>query len=132
MFVLTNAWRTVLRHKWRSLAILVVAMLVMFGSVFATAVRTEDHKAHTTTYSLQKTTAVIRPTAKEFVRESNADSSITKDYVPLDTYNDYLQMLQQGGMQPQYSMSVAMPMRQTGTVKAHRGQGRQKRRQDRR
>lgn len=121
MFVLTNAWRTVLRHKWRSLAILVVAMLVMFGSVFATAVHAEDHKAHTTTYSLQRTTAVIRPTAKEFVRESNADSSITKDYVSLDTYNNYLQMLEQGGMQPQYSMSVAMPMRQTGTVKAIAG-----------
>ncbi|MDF7664427.1 ABC transporter permease [Bifidobacterium sp. ESL0763] len=100
---------------------MVVAALVMFGGVFATAVHTAQHRAHTTAYRTHQVTAVIRPTVKERIRQSNADSSVTKQYLSLDDYTSYLMGLQQAGIQPQYSMSVSMPMRQTGAAKAIAG-----------
>ncbi|MDF7665797.1 ABC transporter permease [Bifidobacterium sp. ESL0745] len=122
MFVLTNAGSTVIRHKWRSLMMLLVSAIMIFGVVFATAVSSASDKAHGETYKAQAPVAVIRPTAAMEKTIKGDDVSSVKKYMSFDEYGGYAMSMQQIGVQdPQFSISVSMPMRQTGSLKAIAG-----------
>jgi putative ABC transport system permease protein len=114
MFVLSNAWSTVLRHKWRSLIALLAAGVVMFGGVFAQAVHAAYSKAHGETYDMQQPIAVVRPTTQTLAKRNDADPAVTKKYLNLQEYGMIAQALQASGsqQQPQYAMSASLPVRQ--------------------
>ncbi|WEV46924.1 ABC transporter permease [Bifidobacterium sp. ESL0690] len=122
MFVLTNAWSTVIRHKWRSIMMLLVAGVMIFGVVFATAVSSASDKAHGETYQVQSPIAVIRPNAATEKTLKGDDVSSVKKYMTFDQYGTYAMSLQQIGVQqPQFSIGISLPMRQTGATKAIAG-----------
>lgn len=122
MFVLTNAWSSVIRHKWRSIMMLLVAGIMIFGVVFATAVSAASGKAHGETYQAQAPIAVIRPNAATESGLKGDDVSSVKKYMSFDEYGTYAMSMQQIGVQqPQFSIGVSLPMRQTGSVKAIAG-----------
>ncbi|WEV67613.1 ABC transporter permease [Bifidobacterium sp. ESL0769] len=122
MFVLTNAWSTVIRHKWRSIMMLLVAGVMIFGVVFATAVSSASDKAHGETYQVQSPIAVIRPNAATEKTLKGDDVSSVKKYMTFDQYGTYAMSLQQIGVQqPQFSIGISLPMRQTDTAKAIAG-----------
>ncbi|WEV64195.1 FtsX-like permease family protein [Bifidobacterium sp. ESL0732] len=122
MFVLTNAWSSVIRHKWRSILMLLVAGIMIFGVVFATAVSSANDKAHGEIYQAQAPIAVIRPTAAMENKLKGDDASSVKKYMTFDDYGTYAMSLQQIGVQqPQFSIGISLPMKQAGTTKAIAG-----------
>lgn len=122
MFVLTNAWSKVIRHKWRSILMLLVAGVMIFGVVFAAAVSSASDKAHGETYQAQAPIAVIRPTAAMESKLKGDDASSVKKYMTFDDYGTYAMSLQQIGVQqPQFSIGISLPMKQAGTTKAIAG-----------
>ncbi|WP_044098163.1 ABC transporter permease [Bifidobacterium bohemicum] len=114
MFVLSNAWSTVLRHKWRSLIALLAACMVMFGGVFAQAVHAAYSKAHGKTYELLQPIAVIRPTEATLAKRNDADPAIVGKNLDLQEYGMIAQASQANNpqSQPQYAMSASLPLRQ--------------------
>ncbi|MDF7640201.1 ABC transporter permease [Bifidobacterium sp. ESL0784] len=122
MFVLTNAWSKVIRHKWRSIMMLLVAGIMIFGVVFATAVSSASNKAHGETYQTQAPIAVIRPSAEMESKIKGDDATSVKKYMSFDEYGTYAMSMQQIGVQqPQFSIGISLPMRQAGTTKAIAG-----------
>lgn len=123
MFVLTNAWSTTIRHKWRSIMFLLVAAIMMFGAVFTTAVAAASDKAHGDDYETQAPIAVIRPTAEMKTELKGDDPTTVKKYLGLEQYNTYATSVQQLAAQQQspFTVSASLPMRQTDTTKAIAG-----------
>ena len=63
MFVLKNAWSSIVRRKWRTLLTMFIAIIVTFGTLFGFSVLHADESA-TDGYNPQLVSAVIRPDAK--------------------------------------------------------------------
>ncbi|WEV69261.1 ABC transporter permease [Bifidobacterium sp. ESL0775] len=101
---------------------LFVAAVMIFGVVFGTAVDSANGKAHGETYEMQAPIAVIRPTAEMKGKLKGDDAASVKKYLSFDEYATYAMGLQQIGVQqPQFSISVSLPMRQAGGTKAIAG-----------
>ena len=77
MFVLKNAWSSIVRRKWRTLLTMFIAIIVTFGTLFGFSVLHADESA-TDGYNPQLVSAVIRPDAA-------ADSPERQLYDWLDT-----------------------------------------------
>jgi putative ABC transport system permease protein len=123
MFVLTNAWSTTIRHKWRSMMLLLVAAIMMFGAVFTTAVAAASDKAHGEDYQAQAPIAVVRPTTQMKAKLKGDDPATVKKYLGLEQYNVYATSAQQIAAQQQspFTISASLPMRQTDNAKAIAG-----------
>jgi putative ABC transport system permease protein len=123
MFVLTNAWSTTIRHKWRSMMLLLICALMMFGAVFTTAVAEASDKAHGEDYQAQAPIAVVRPTTQMKAKLKGDDPATAKKYLGLEQYNTYATSAQQIAAQQQrpFTISASLPMRQTDTTKAIAG-----------
>lgn len=63
MFVLKNAWSSIVRRKWRTLLTMFIAIIVTFGTLFGFSVLHADESA-TDGYNPQLVSAVIRPDAQ--------------------------------------------------------------------
>ena len=61
MFVLTNAWHALGRHRVYSILTVILALIMSFGAITSSAVLAKQTAAHGTEYQAQKPTAVIRP-----------------------------------------------------------------------
>ena len=85
MFVLKNAWSSIVRRKWRTLLTMFIAIIVTFGTLFGFSVLHADESA-TDGYNPQLVSAVIRPDAKTKATYNGADSSYTKNYLAFDAY----------------------------------------------
>ncbi|WEV65952.1 MULTISPECIES: ABC transporter permease [unclassified Bifidobacterium] len=102
---------------------LLVAGIMIFGVVFASAVSSASGKAHGDAYQAQAPVAVIRPNAAMESTLKGDDVASVKKYMSFDDYGTYAMSLQQIGVQqPQFSIGMSLPMRQTGSIKAIPGQ----------
>ena len=121
MFVLKNAWSSIVRRKWRTLLTMFIAIIVTFGYIvrFRSSV-TADESA-TDGYNPQLVSAVIRPDAKTKATYNGADSSYTKNYLAFDAYDNYASALQAAGLTYSYALTITVPVRQSGDVKAIAG-----------
>ncbi|MEE1295618.1 MAG: ABC transporter permease, partial [Bifidobacterium sp.] len=118
MFVLTNAWRQLRSHPWRSLLTLVVSLLVTAGSVFGASVMHEYNTAHSTGYDALKPIAQVTPKdAKAFLKEG-ADSASTKNYMTWEKYNELGNSAQAQKVSFQYTVAASAPVRESKTLKA--------------
>ena len=120
MFVLKNAWSSIVRRKWRTLLTMFIAIIVTFGTLFGFSVLHADESA-TDGYNPQLISAVIRPDAKTKATYNGADSSYTKNYLAFDAYDNYASALQAAGLTYSYALTITVPVRQSGDVKAIAG-----------
>ena len=120
MFVLKNAWSSIVRRKWRTLLTMFIAIIVTFGTLFGFSVLHADESA-TDGYNPQLVSAVIRPDAKTKATYNGADSSYTKNYLAFDAYDNYASALQAAGLTYSYALTITVPVRQSGDVKAIAG-----------
>ena len=120
MFVLKNAWSSIVRRKWRTLLTMFIAIIVTFGTLFGFSVLHADESA-TDGYNPQLVSAVIRPDAKTKATYNGADSSYTKNYLAFDAYDNYASALQTAGLTYSYALTITVPVRQSGDVKAIAG-----------
>ncbi|SPU26951.1 efflux ABC transporter permease [Bifidobacterium bifidum] len=74
MFVLSNAWRALMRSKGRTTLTAFITLAVTFGTVAGLAIVQENTTAHTTTYNSQKANMAIRPSAATWKKVSATDS----------------------------------------------------------
>lgn len=119
MFVLKNAWAHTVRHKWRSLLAILVAIVVAFGSMFGLAERAAADKATGSDYESQQVVASLRPTAATRATYDGTDSSYTSNYLGWTDYNTIGISFQSAtGQSPNPTATVSLPVRQTGDVKA--------------
>ena len=72
-------------------------------------------------YNPQLVSAVIRPDAKTKATYNGADSSYTKNYLAFDAYDNYASALQAAGLTYSYALTITVPVRQSGDVKAIAG-----------
>ncbi|WEV59194.1 ABC transporter permease [Bifidobacterium sp. ESL0728] len=101
---------------------LLVAGVMIFGVVFATAVSSASDTAHGDNYQAQAPIAVVRPNAAMENKLKGDDATSVKKYITFDNYSNYAMVLQQIGVQqPQFSISISLPMRQTDSTKAIAG-----------
>jgi ABC-type antimicrobial peptide transport system permease subunit len=121
MFVLKNAWAALMRHKWRSLLVMLISVLVAFGTLFALCVTQADDTAHGSAYELQKPNAVIRPTSATLAKRDGADSTWTKQYLTWTQYSTYATAAQSKSIEFQYSFTESLPVRQSSSIKAIAG-----------
>ena len=89
MFVLSNAWRALMRSKGRTTLTAFITLAVTFGTVAGLAIVQENTTAHTTTYNSQKANMAIRPSAATWKKVSATDSATTKHYMTWSSYTDY-------------------------------------------
>lgn len=121
MFVLKNAWSSIIRRKWRALLTVLIAAIVTFGTVFGVTAVTANNTATGSAYESQKVDAVIRPSAKTEATYNGADSSYTKNYLGWNGYTEYATQVQSAGVKFEYTFAITVPVRQSGDVKAIAG-----------
>lgn len=122
MFVLSNAWSAVTRHKARSILTALTTLLVTFGTVTGLAITEENKNAHGSAYEGTTATMAIRPTAETWKKVSATDSSTTKNYMTWDTYTDYATIMQStlSSSTLDFNVSATVPIRE-GSTKALKG-----------
>ena len=80
MFVLSNAWRALMRSKGRTTLTAFITLAVTFGTVAGLAIVQENTTAHTTTYNSQKANmrfARARPPGRRSPPPTRPPPSIT-------------------------------------------------------
>lgn len=117
MFVLKNCWAQLGRHKWRTLLMFIVALLVTVWSVYGTAVLHADSSANGEEYDAIAPVSVIRPTAAKMADRAGDDSSWTKNYLSWDDYNSIYGKVS-SSVEAGYSIAESVPVRQSDSVKA--------------
>ncbi|RBP97901.1 multidrug ABC transporter substrate-binding protein [Bifidobacterium aemilianum] len=131
MFVLKNAWAALMRHKWRTVLTVIVALAVSFGSILALCIEQAYNKATVSDYQAQTPTVAFRLTDQALAKRNGADSSWTDNYLTTDQYSTYLSFLNQqdpnqsaASSLPQVTAStlgISMPTRQSDSIKAIAG-----------
>lgn len=118
MFVMTNAWGTVARHRWRATGTVLVALVATVGSIFGMAVLHERSLAVGSDYDALAPNAVIRPTQTTLAKRDGADANWTKQYLSWDDYTKYATAMQNKGLQFDYTLAESVPVRATGDLHA--------------
>ena len=118
MFVLSNAWRALMRSKGRTTLTAFITLAVTFGTVAGLAIVQENTTAHTTTYNSQKANMVIRPNAATWKKVSATDSATTKHYMTWSSYTDYASAIQTAGTTLDFTVTGTVPARVSGDLKA--------------
>lgn len=118
MFVLSNAWRALMRSKGRTALTAFVTLAVTFGTVAGLAIIQENTTAHTTTYDAQKADLAIRPTAAAWKKVSATDSASTKQYMTWTGYTEYATAIQQATSTLDFTVTETVPARVSGDLKA--------------
>ncbi|MCH9275449.1 ABC transporter permease [Bifidobacterium amazonense] len=114
MFVLKNAWGQLMRHKLRTLLILVIALVVAFGSLFTLSVRQANETATVTDRASLAPGAIVRMTAAKQAKYDGTDSSWVKNYLTTDTYNGYYAVVTTANITlSTVNASESFPVRQT-------------------
>lgn len=108
MFVLENAWRTLIRHPWRTLLLVIIATITVVWSVFGLSVMHEHDAVYESHSNARVPLAVIRPT-QQIIPGDN--SSITQQYLSWDDYNTYALAAQAKNIQFTYSVAQSIPVR---------------------
>ena len=93
MFVLKNAWSSIVRRKWRTLLTMFIAIIRHIRDIVRFLVLHAD-ESPPDGYNPQLVSAVIRPDAKTKATYNGADSSYTKNYLAFDAYDNYASALQ--------------------------------------
>lgn len=118
MFVLSNAWRALMRSKGRTTLTAFITLAVTFGTVAGLAIVQENTTAHTTTYNSQKANMAIRPSAATWKKVSATDSATTKHYMTWSSYTDYASAIQTAGTTLDFTVTGTVPARVSGDLKA--------------
>ena len=118
MFVLSNAWRALMRSKGRTTLTAFITLAVTFGTVAGLAIVQENTNAHTTTYNSQKANMAIRPSAATWKKVSATDSATTKHYMTWSSYTDYASAIQTAGTTLDFTVTGTVPARVSGDLKA--------------
>ena len=118
MFVLSNAWRALMRSKGRTTLTAFITLAVTFGTVAGLAIVQENTTAHTTTYNSQKANMAIRPNAATWKKVSATDSATTKHYMTWSSYTDYASAIQTAGTTLDFTVTGTVPARVSGDLKA--------------
>lgn len=122
MFVLTNAWHAVARHRAYSILTALVALVVSFGAIVSLAILNENADAHGDDYQAQQPTAVIRPSAKLQSQLKGDDaSSTTSHYLTLDDYTPVATAAQNKQVSYEYTIIETLPVRQSKSISAIAG-----------
>ena len=109
MFVLSNAWRALMRSKGRTTLTAFITLAVTFGTVAGLAIVQENTTAHTTTYNSQKANMAIRPSAATWKKVSATDSATTKHYMTWSSYTDYASAIQTAGTTLDFTVTGTVP-----------------------
>ena len=121
MFVLKNTWAALLRHRWRTLCIIIIALLVAAVSVFGLAVAQANDTAQGSAYDALQPMAVIRMTDVQQSKRDGADPDWTKNYLTLDEYTTYATAIQSAGITFDSTLIESLPVRQTDKFTAIEG-----------
>lgn len=122
MFVLSNAWSAVTRHKARSILTALTTLLVTFGTATGLAVTHANRNAHGSDLDSQTATLSIRPTKETWAKVKVNDSSTTKYYMTWDSYTDYASVIQNNlsSSTLDFNVTATVPIR-AGETKAVTG-----------
>jgi len=122
MFVLTNAWHALGRHRAYSILTVVLALIMSFGAITTSAVLAKQTAAHGTEYQAQKPTAVIRPGAKLQSQLKGDDAKATTEhYLTFNDYSPIAVAAQNKSLSFTYSFTETLPVRQSDSIKAIAG-----------
>ena len=122
MFVLTNAWRAIARHRAYSILTVLVALVVSFGSIVSLAILHENDDAHGADYQAQQPTAVIRPTAElqSSLKGDDAEGT-TSHYLTINDYSSLATAAQNANISFEYTLIETLPVRQSDSITAIAG-----------
>ena len=119
MFVLTNAWHALGRHRAYSILIVILALVTSFGAIVSSAVSAKSTAAHGTEYQSQQPTAVIRPGAKLQSQLKGDDAKATTEhYLTFTDYSPIAVNAQSKSVSFTYSFAETVPVRQSDSLKA--------------
>ncbi|MBW3095132.1 ABC transporter permease [Bifidobacterium sp. 64T4] len=119
MFVLTNAWHALGRHRAYSILTVILALVMSFGAIVSSAVSAKSTAAHGTEYQSQKPTAVIRPGAKLQSQLKGDDAKATTEhYLTFTDYSPIAVKAQNKSVSFTYSFTETVPVRQSDSLKA--------------
>lgn len=122
MFVLTNAWHALGRHRAYSILTVILALIMSFGAITSSAVLAKQTAAHGTEYQAQKPTAVIRPGAKLQSQMKGDDAKATTEhYLTFTDYSPIAVAAQSKSLSFTYSFAETVPVRQSDSLKAIAG-----------
>lgn len=122
MFVLTNAWHALGRHRAYSILTVILALIMSFGAITSSAVLAKQTVAHGTEYQAQKPTAVIRPGAKLQSQMKGDDAKATTEhYLTFTDYSPIAVAAQNKSLSFTYSFAETVPVRQSDSLKAIAG-----------
>ena len=114
MFVLTNAWHALGRHRAYSILTVILALVMSFGAIVSSAVSAKSTAAHGTEYQLQQPTAVIRPGAKLQSQLKGDDAKATTEhYLTFTDYSPIAVNAQSKSVSFTYSFAETVPVRQS-------------------
>ena len=121
MFVLSNAWAALMRHKGRSAITAVIVLVATFGTVAATAIVQENTAATGSVRAEQSVNAAIRPTAATWKKVSPTDASTTEHYLTWTDYTTFANAAQAASVSFDFTVTETKPVRTTGDLKALSG-----------
>lgn len=122
MFVLSNAWRAVARHRAYSVLTALTALVVSFGAIVALAILHENDEARGTDYQAQKPTAVIRPGAALRSKMKGDDAqATTSHYLTISDYTPAATAAQNKQISYEYTLIESLPVRQSDSITAIAG-----------
>lgn len=121
MFVLSNAWSALMRHKGRSAATAAIVLVVVFGTMTAAAIVQENTEATGSTRAEQTANASIRPNAATWEKVSATDSSSTEQYLTWTDYTTFATAAQNAGLSYDFTVTETVPVRATDGITALSG-----------
>ena len=113
MFVLRNAWIQLTRHQWRTLSSALIALIVVFGTLFGlTAGQARDTAVDDR--SLLSPDSIVRMDADTLAERDGADPDWTKRYLTIDDYNDFYKVALSNSITlAGVNATFSVPVRQT-------------------
>ncbi|OZG62860.1 peptide ABC transporter permease [Bifidobacterium lemurum] len=121
MFVLSNAWSALMRHKGRSAATAAIVLVVVFGTMTAAAIVQANTEATGSTRAEQTANASIRPTAATWEKVSATDSDSTEQYLTWSDYTTFATAAQEAGLSFDFTVTETVPVRATDGITALSG-----------
>ncbi|EFA22916.1 ABC transporter permease [Bifidobacterium gallicum] len=116
MFALRNAWAALMRHKLRTLLVVLVSLLTVIGTMASASVIHQANYMATTAYDQQKPFAQIRPNASLLADRAGDNSAYTDHYLTWDQYTEISNLLNAAHVRFGYSICESVPVRSSKTL----------------
>ncbi|RSX53360.1 ABC transporter permease [Bifidobacterium dolichotidis] len=117
MFALKNAWAALMRHKLRTVLIMLVSALTMFGTVVCAAIVHQADYMNGEGYNRQQPYAQLQMKPSLLKTRTSDNSDWTKHYVSWDQYTKLATELNSKNIQFNYTVLESVPVQSTKSLK---------------